>query len=68
MSKQPSGQLDTVMQESRVFPPPAEFAEARTEAETSEEDLGIGASRDDTILIDEEEDAGVEKIEKHEES
>jgi len=40
--------------------PPAEFEQAKSEAETAEEEIGIGESRDDAILIDadEEEDAG----------
>jgi uncharacterized protein (TIGR02300 family) len=40
--------------------PPAEFEQVKSEAETSEEEIGIGESRDDAILIDadEEEDAG----------
>ena len=39
--------------------PPAEFEQAKSEAETAEEEIGIGESPDDTILIDaEDEDAG----------
>ena len=32
--------------------PPAEFEQAKTEAETSEEEIGIGGSQDDAILIE----------------
>src|ERR1700731_4831142 len=35
--------------------PPAEFEQAKSEAETSEEEIGIGESRDDAILIDADE-------------
>jgi uncharacterized protein (TIGR02300 family) len=39
---------------------PAEFEQAKSEAETAEQEIGIGESHDDAILIDadEEEDAG----------
>jgi uncharacterized protein (TIGR02300 family) len=37
--------------------PPAEFEQVKSEAETAEEEIGIGASEDNTILIDAEDDA-----------
>jgi uncharacterized protein (TIGR02300 family) len=38
--------------------PPAEYEQAKSEAETSEEEIGIGENRDDAILIDaDDEDA-----------
>jgi uncharacterized protein (TIGR02300 family) len=46
--------------------PPAEFEQVKSEAETSEEEIGIGASRDDALLIDtdDEDDSGIKKPEE----
>ena len=47
--------------------PPAEFEQAKSEAETSEEEIGIGGSQDDALLI-EAEDEDAADIKKPEES
>lgn len=46
--------------------PPAEFEQAKTEAETSEEEIGIGGVQDDAILIDaeDEDENGIKKPEE----
>jgi uncharacterized protein (TIGR02300 family) len=45
--------------------PPAEFEQAKSEAETSEEEIGIGANHDDAILIDaDEEEDDIKKPEE----
>jgi uncharacterized protein (TIGR02300 family) len=45
--------------------PPAEFEQAKSEAETAEEEIGIGASHDDAILIDaDEEEDDIKKPEE----
>jgi uncharacterized protein (TIGR02300 family) len=47
--------------------PPAEFEQVKSEAETSEEEIGIGESRDDAILIDADEEEDASDIKKPEE-
>ena len=47
--------------------PPAEFEQVKSKAETSEEEIGIGESRDDAILIDADEDEDASDIKKPEE-
>jgi len=45
--------------------PPAEFEQAKSEAETAEEEIGIGANHDDAILIDaDEEEDDIKKPEE----
>jgi uncharacterized protein (TIGR02300 family) len=58
---------EPVEETASSVPPPAEFEQVKSEAETAEEEIGIGGGQDDALLIDAE-DEDADDIKKPEET